>query len=135
MNDRQAITYPAVLYMYAGISSGVIAVLLGLSVGSLVKAEDPPISYQQQIRPLFQAKCYSCHQPARDLGDYTMVQFETLFGAGESGDPARFVFTLRVALEVRSRVPVLDASRSALPAGCRAPAPPATGAFGATGPL
>ena len=34
------------------------------------KAVEKPISYYQQIRPLFQAKCHGCHQPAKAKGDY-----------------------------------------------------------------
>ncbi|MCH2181603.1 MAG: DUF1553 domain-containing protein [Mariniblastus sp.] len=40
------------------------------------------------MRPIFQTKCYSCHQPARNLGSYSMVEFAKLVGAGDSGDHA-----------------------------------------------
>ena len=45
-----------------------------LSVG-LVFGDDSPnaISYHKQIRPIFQAKCQGCHQPAKASGDYIMT--------------------------------------------------------------
>ncbi|SVC09760.1 uncharacterized protein METZ01_LOCUS262614, partial [marine metagenome] len=42
------------------------------------------VSYYTQIRPLFQAKCHGCHQPAKDKGDYIMTTFEGLLAGGES---------------------------------------------------
>ncbi|MEX1041404.1 MAG: c-type cytochrome domain-containing protein [Pirellulaceae bacterium] len=46
------------------------------------------ISYFKQIRPILQANCQGCHQPAKRGGDYEMTQFETLLAGGESGEPA-----------------------------------------------
>ncbi len=74
--------------MHSGIYSGVMAVFLGLGFGSWLAADDPPVSYHNQVRPILQANCYGCHQPARDMGGYAMVQFHALIGTGESGDPA-----------------------------------------------
>ena len=45
-----------------------------------------PISFYTQIRPIFQANCQGCHQPAKAKGDYVMTEFERLLKAGESGD-------------------------------------------------
>lgn len=47
-----------------------------------------PVSYYQQIRPIFQAKCQGCHQPAKRGGDYVMTDFASLFRGGETGDAA-----------------------------------------------
>jgi WD40 repeat protein/mono/diheme cytochrome c family protein len=56
------------------------------------KAEvvDPnaPISYWKQIRPIFQASCQGCHQPARDKGGYVMTNFAHLLAGGDSGEKA-----------------------------------------------
>ncbi|MFV0443669.1 MAG: DUF1549 domain-containing protein [Planctomycetaceae bacterium] len=49
---------------------------------------DQPVSYYNQIRPIFQAQCQGCHQPARASGDYVMTSIEALLKAGESGEPA-----------------------------------------------
>ena len=48
--------------------------------------EDPnaPVSYFKKIRPLFQANCQGCHQPARAKGGYVMTDFAKLLDGGES---------------------------------------------------
>jgi WD40 repeat protein len=48
--------------------------------------EDPnaPISYYKKIRPIFQASCQGCHQPAKAKGDYIMTDFAKLLEGGES---------------------------------------------------
>jgi mono/diheme cytochrome c family protein len=46
------------------------------------------VSYYQHIRPVFQAKCHGCHQPAKPEGDYVMTHFERLIQGGESGGKA-----------------------------------------------
>ncbi len=42
-----------------------------------------PISYYQDIRPIFQANCVGCHQPSKDNGDYIMTDFKRLLAGGE----------------------------------------------------
>ena len=46
------------------------------------------VSYYTQIRPIFQAHCQGCHQPAKAGGDYVMTSFDRLFAGGESEEPA-----------------------------------------------
>jgi WD40 repeat protein/mono/diheme cytochrome c family protein len=46
------------------------------------------VSYYSEIRPVFQAKCHGCHQPAKPQGDYVMTHFEKMIQGGESGDKA-----------------------------------------------
>ena len=46
------------------------------------------ISFEKDIRPLFQAHCTGCHQPAKIRGDYLMTDFASLLKGGESGEPA-----------------------------------------------
>lgn len=47
--------------------------------------DDPtkPVSYFKQIRPIFQANCQGCHQPAKAKGDYVMTDFSKLLAGGE----------------------------------------------------
>ncbi|MCA9262712.1 MAG: PD40 domain-containing protein, partial [Planctomycetales bacterium] len=45
-------------------------------------------SYYHDIRPLFQAHCQGCHQPAKPQGDYVMTDFSAMLKGGESGEPA-----------------------------------------------
>ncbi|MCA8997075.1 MAG: DUF1549 domain-containing protein, partial [Planctomycetaceae bacterium] len=63
-----------------------------LSIGSLLGAaevgDSAPVSYYDDIRPIFQAHCQGCHQPAKPGGDYVMTSFDRLLKPGESGDPA-----------------------------------------------
>lgn len=51
-------------------------------------APEKQISYYNQIRPIFQARCQGCHQPAKDKGKYDMTTFARLLKGGDSGDPA-----------------------------------------------
>jgi len=46
---------------------------------------DTAVSFYQQIRPIFQANCHGCHQPAKASGGYVMTDFEKLLKGGESG--------------------------------------------------
>ena len=48
----------------------------------------PKVSYDKQIRPMFQAKCQGCHQPAKAGGGYVMTAFDRLLKGGESDDQA-----------------------------------------------
>jgi WD40 repeat protein/mono/diheme cytochrome c family protein len=58
-------------------------------------ADDPkpadssePVSFHRQVRPILQANCQGCHQPAKAGGAYVMTDFERLTKGGESGEPA-----------------------------------------------
>jgi len=50
--------------------------------------EANPVSYYKQIRPIFQAHCQGCHQPAKDSGGYVMTAFDQMLAGGESEMPA-----------------------------------------------
>jgi len=47
--------------------------------------EDPnkPVSYFKQIRPIFQANCQGCHQPAKAKGGYVMTDFAKMMKGGD----------------------------------------------------
>src|SRR5688572_24620288 len=64
--------------------------VLGISVSVLCAAdgsqESKPVSFYKEIRPIFQANCQGCHQPAKAKGDYIMTEFEKLLTPGETGD-------------------------------------------------
>lgn len=59
-------------------------------VPATLTAADPaaPVSFYKQIRPLFQAHCQGCHQPAKARGDYIMTDFAKLLAGGETGEKA-----------------------------------------------
>lgn len=72
----------------------VVFALLGPSTFAAAPAKtevfDPnaPVSYWKQIRPIFQASCQGCHQPAKSKGGYVMTDFAKLLAGGDSGDKA-----------------------------------------------
>src|SRR5437879_2484516 len=65
---------------------------------ALARAADTPpaapaprsekVSYYKQVRPIFQAHCQGCHQPAKARGEYVMTDFAKLLAGGESGEKA-----------------------------------------------
>jgi WD40 repeat protein len=44
-----------------------------------------PVSFFRDVRPLFQARCQGCHQPAKAEGGYVMTEVARLLAAGDSG--------------------------------------------------
>ncbi len=56
--------------------------------GAAVAKTAQKISYDKQIRPILQAQCQGCHQPAKAGGDYVMTTFDGMREGGESGEPA-----------------------------------------------
>jgi WD40 repeat protein len=42
------------------------------------------VSYYKEVRPVFQANCQGCHQPAKVKGDYVMTDFKRLLSGGDS---------------------------------------------------
>ena len=51
-------------------------------------AEDRPVSYWNDIRPILQASCQGCHQPAKAKGAYVLTDVKRLIAGGESDEPA-----------------------------------------------
>lgn len=63
------------------------AATVALSWFSSARAEDPPAektSYHRDIKPIFQAHCQGCHQPAKPGGSFVMTSFEELLKGGET---------------------------------------------------
>ena len=61
--------------------------LVALPVASLGGDSTKPgerVSYFGQVRPIFQAQCQGCHQPAKAGGGYVMTSFDRMFAGGES---------------------------------------------------
>ncbi|MBL8850176.1 MAG: DUF1549 domain-containing protein, partial [Planctomycetaceae bacterium] len=62
-------------------------------VGIQARAEEPAapaaeVSYYKQVRPILQANCQGCHQPAKAAGAYIMTDFTRLLAGGETGEAA-----------------------------------------------
>src|SRR5579862_9382225 len=64
----------------------VSALVVLLTVASLAAAEpsQAAVSYYHQIRPILQANCQGCHQPAKSKGGYVMTEFRGLLAGGDS---------------------------------------------------
>jgi len=62
-------------------------IALGWGVTQAFAAEKP-VSYYEDIRPIFQAHCQGCHQPAKDKGGYVMTDFASLLAGGDSDKTA-----------------------------------------------
>lgn len=56
------------------------------SISPLVRGDD--IHFSRDIKPIFQARCYGCHQPAKAGGGYIMSRADTLHQGGESEQAA-----------------------------------------------
>ena len=74
-----------------------LAAVLVMTGAGLLSADDKPteqdskpgaVSYYRDIRPIFQANCQGCHQPAKPSGEYVMSSFDRLAKGGESQEPA-----------------------------------------------
>src|SRR5690242_11108382 len=79
--------------------------ILGVAVRQQIFAADKTteaaksagkVSYYRDVRPILQANCQGCHQPAKAKGGYVMTDFKKLLAGGESegtaivpNDPAK----------------------------------------------
>jgi WD40 repeat protein len=65
-----------------------IVLLFGLTVSADEKPAGmlPDVSFYKDIRPILQATCQGCHQPAKakSAGEYVMTSYDLLVKAGES---------------------------------------------------
>jgi WD40 repeat protein len=68
------------------VSTGVLFLsvpVVGVQAFVAAKAPGGPVSYYQDVRPIFQANCQGCHQPAKNKGGYVMTSFEKMLAGGE----------------------------------------------------
>ncbi len=63
------------------LSTSLFALLAASS--SAADVQNKPVSYYKDIRPIFQANCQGCHQPAKARGGYVMTDFKKLLAGGE----------------------------------------------------
>ena len=63
--------------------------LSGWSLASAAESQTAAtVSFYKDIRPIFQAQCQGCHQPAKAGGAFVMTEFAKLVRGGESGSKA-----------------------------------------------
>ncbi len=72
--------------------ASVLAVLLlpaGFTAAADAPKEDPnaPVSYYRKIRPIFEANCQGCHQPAKAKGGFVMTEFAAMVKGGDDDGP------------------------------------------------
>lgn len=71
-----------------------IAAAFAASAARMQAADPPPadpsapISFYRDIRPILQANCQGCHQPAKAQGQLVLTSHAALLKAGESGEAA-----------------------------------------------
>jgi WD40 repeat protein/mono/diheme cytochrome c family protein len=67
----------------------VLPAAIALGIGRAPAADPPeqPVSYHKQIRPIFQANCQGCHQPAKAEGGFVMTEVAKMLAAGDSATP------------------------------------------------
>jgi WD40 repeat protein/mono/diheme cytochrome c family protein len=67
--------------------AGSLGLLAGLAAVATAAANDdrPPVSFFRDVRPILQANCQGCHQPAKAEGGYVMTSLAGLIAAGDSG--------------------------------------------------
>lgn len=67
-----------------------LATALCIIASSIALGDDgeSKVSFHKQIKPILQANCQGCHQPAKARGDYVMTEFAKLLGGGESEEAA-----------------------------------------------
>jgi WD40 repeat protein/mono/diheme cytochrome c family protein len=60
--------------------------LLGalLPLSASAAGREASVSYYHQVRPIFQAHCQGCHQPAKAKGGYVMTDFKKLLAGGDT---------------------------------------------------
>src|SRR5690348_17220422 len=68
-----------------------VAALIGNSLAFAADTEGPPtsgtssrVSYYRDVRPILQANCQGCHQPAKAKGGYVMTEFKRLLAGGDN---------------------------------------------------
>ncbi len=78
-----------------GFRLGALLALAALPTATSLGAEEArgtkpggPVSYYKDVRPIFQAHCQGCHQPAKAGGGFVMTSFDRLLAGGDSKEKA-----------------------------------------------
>src|SRR5438094_2586835 len=59
--------------------------LLTLIFIAPLRADDKPVSYYKQIRPIFVSNCNACHKPEKLKGELDMTSITALLKGGKHG--------------------------------------------------
>lgn len=75
--------------LVGGVACAWIAPACGMAAADEKPAAPPAnVSYFRDVKPIFQAQCHGCHQPAKRGGEYEMTTFAGLLKGGETGEAA-----------------------------------------------
>ncbi len=69
------------------LSTAIAATGLNAEEKQEAEGDSKKVSYYKQIHPIFQARCFGCHQPAKPQGDYVMTSFKKLFVGSDDDLP------------------------------------------------
>lgn len=64
-----------------------LSILALAALAAPAAAQDKPVSYHKDIRPLFTAACNGCHRPEKSKGDLDMTTYAALMKGGKKGTP------------------------------------------------
>src|SRR3954453_8682180 len=62
-----------------------IVLLLVTVIAASARAQDKPVSYHKDIKPLFTATCNGCHRPEKSKGELDMTTHAALMKGGKHG--------------------------------------------------
>src|SRR5688572_9722802 len=62
----------------------IMAVCL-VSAAAVARGEDKPVSFYNDVRPIFNASCNACHKPEKTKGDLDMTSHAALLKGGKHG--------------------------------------------------
>ena len=61
--------------------------LIALSTPS--RADDPQVSFEKDVMPIFKTSCLSCHKPDKKKGKLDLSTYADLRKGGKQGDPVK----------------------------------------------
>ena len=74
--------------MKKGLLQGILTGLIVTVSAQAEEAKPEKVSFYNDIRPIFQASCHGCHQPAKARGEYVMTTFAELLKGGDTDEVA-----------------------------------------------
>lgn len=65
--------------------SSLFSILIPLLVAGVAWADEKPVSYFHDVRPIFNSNCNACHKPEKNKGELDMTTFASLMKGGKHG--------------------------------------------------
>src|SRR5579864_6648355 len=60
-------------------------VAVAACICATARAEEKPVSYFHDVRPIFNSNCNACHKPEKNKGELDMTTFANLMKGGKHG--------------------------------------------------